>query len=68
MVELNLFRAITSNRKHFCRYISSKQKTKENMSPVQKEKGDLVTWTRRRLQYSMTFIPPSSLAGVVTLP
>jgi len=35
-------RDIKGNKKSFCRYISDKSKTRENMGPLQKEMQDLV--------------------------
>ena len=42
MTEINLARDIKGNKKSFCRYISDKSKTRENMGPLQKEMQDLV--------------------------
>ncbi|GAB0189884.1 mitochondrial enolase superfamily member 1 [Grus japonensis] len=42
-LELNLARDIKSNKKSFCRYVSDKRKTRENVGPLWKETGDLVT-------------------------
>ncbi|GAB0175820.1 mitochondrial enolase superfamily member 1 [Grus japonensis] len=41
--ELNLARNVKDNKKSFYKYISDKRKTRENMGPLQKEMGDLVT-------------------------
>ena len=48
LIELNLARDIKGNKKSsyrqsFYRYIGDKRKTRENVGPLQKEKGDLVT-------------------------
>jgi len=41
--ELNLVRDIKGNKKSFHRYISDKRKARENVGPLWKEMGDLVT-------------------------
>jgi len=41
-LELNLERNVKENKKDFFKYISSKQKTRENMAPLLKEIGALV--------------------------
>ncbi|GAB0179621.1 mitochondrial enolase superfamily member 1 [Grus japonensis] len=43
LIELNLARAVKGNKKSFYRHISDKRKTRENVSPLQNETGDLVT-------------------------
>jgi len=42
--ELNLARDVKGNKKAFYRYVSDRRQTKENVGPLQKEAGDLVTW------------------------
>ncbi|PKU45794.1 hypothetical protein llap_3880 [Limosa lapponica baueri] len=42
-IKLSLARDIKDNKKSFYRYVSDKRKTRENVSPLQKESGDLVT-------------------------
>jgi len=42
LTELNLARDVNGNKKSFYRYISDKRKTRENVGPLWKEKGDLV--------------------------
>ncbi|KAK4807033.1 hypothetical protein QYF61_000362 [Mycteria americana] len=42
-LELNLARDIKDNKKGFCKYISGKRKTGENVGPLLNEIGDLVT-------------------------
>ncbi|PKU32701.1 hypothetical protein llap_16995 [Limosa lapponica baueri] len=42
-IDLNLARDINSIKKSFYRYVSDKKKTRENVGPLQKEAGDLVT-------------------------
>lgn len=41
--ELNLARDIKGNQKSFCKCITNKRKTRENVNPLWKETGDLVT-------------------------
>lgn len=41
-VELNMARDIKDNKKTFCRLFGDKRKIRKNVSPLQKEKGDLV--------------------------
>ena len=43
LIELNLARGVKGNKKSFHGYISDKRKTRENVFPLQKETGDLVT-------------------------
>ena len=43
MIVLNMARDIKGNRKGFYKYISDKRKTRENLGPLLKERGDLVT-------------------------
>ncbi|GAB0204964.1 hypothetical protein GRJ2_002962000 [Grus japonensis] len=43
LIELNLARDVKDNKKSFYRYVSDKRRTRENVSPLQKETGDLVT-------------------------
>ncbi|NWI47943.1 RTJK polymerase, partial [Picathartes gymnocephalus] len=42
-LELNLARDIKRNKKNFFRYISEKRRTRENVGPLQKENGELLT-------------------------
>ncbi|PKU27671.1 hypothetical protein llap_22025 [Limosa lapponica baueri] len=42
-IELNLARDIEGNKKNFYRYVSDKRKTRENVGPLRKETGNLVT-------------------------
>ncbi|GAB0184642.1 mitochondrial enolase superfamily member 1 [Grus japonensis] len=49
-IELNLARDIKGNKKSFYRYISDKRKTRENVVPLRKEPGDLVTWDVERAE------------------
>ncbi|GAB0202862.1 hypothetical protein GRJ2_002751800 [Grus japonensis] len=44
LTELNLARDIKGNKKSFYRHVSDKRKTRENVGPLWKETGDLVTW------------------------
>jgi len=43
LMELNLAKDVKGNKKSFYRYVSDKRKTRENVSPLWKEAGDLVT-------------------------
>ncbi|KFQ11448.1 hypothetical protein N330_00764, partial [Leptosomus discolor] len=43
LIELNLARDIKANKKNFYRYTGDKRRTRENVGPLQKETGDLVT-------------------------
>lgn len=40
---MNLARDVKGNKKNFCRCLKDKRKTRENVSPVWKEREDLVT-------------------------
>lgn len=42
--ELKLARDIKGNKKGFHIYVGDKRKIRENVNPLQKETGDLVTW------------------------
>ena len=48
--ELNLARDVKKNKKSFYRYVSDKRKTRENVGPLQKETGDLVTWDMEKAE------------------
>ncbi|KFZ52058.1 hypothetical protein N321_07570, partial [Antrostomus carolinensis] len=43
LTELNLARDVKGNKKSFYRYVGEKRKTRENVGPLQKATGDLVT-------------------------
>jgi len=43
LTELNLVRNVKRNKKAFYRYVSDRRQTRENVGPLQKEAGDLVT-------------------------
>jgi len=43
VTELNLARDVKGNKKAFYRYVSDRRKTRENVGPLRKEAGDLVT-------------------------
>ena len=43
LIELNMTRDIKGNKKSFYRYVSDKRKTRENVVPLRKEMGGLVT-------------------------
>jgi len=43
LIELNLARDIKGNKKRLCRYVSDERKTRENVGPLWKDTGDLVS-------------------------
>ncbi|KAM9590815.1 uncharacterized protein ACIBXB_005869 [Morphnus guianensis] len=43
LIELNLSRDVKGNKKSFYRYVGDKRKTRENVGPLWKDMGDLVT-------------------------
>ncbi|KAK4817866.1 hypothetical protein QYF61_001676 [Mycteria americana] len=43
LIELNLARGVKGNKKSFYRYIGDKRKTRENVGPLWRETGELVT-------------------------
>jgi len=43
LTELNLVRDVKGNKKAFYRYVSDRRQTRENVGPLWKEAGDLVT-------------------------
>jgi len=51
MIALNLARDIKGNKKNFYRYFIDKRKDRENVGPLWKEMGVLVTRIWRRLRY-----------------
>lgn len=44
MIELILVTTIKDNKKSFYRYVNDKRKNRENLSPLCKDGGELVTW------------------------
>ncbi|KFV07940.1 hypothetical protein N340_12902, partial [Tauraco erythrolophus] len=50
LVELNLARDIKGNKKNFYRYVSDKKKSRENVGPLRREMGDLVTWDMEKAE------------------
>lgn len=50
LIELKLTGSIKDKMKNFYRYINDKQRSKENMSPLWKEVGDLVTWNMEKAE------------------
>ncbi|PKU41566.1 hypothetical protein llap_8141 [Limosa lapponica baueri] len=44
LIKLNLTRDIKGNMKSFYKCVSDKRKTRENVGPIWKEMGDLITW------------------------
>jgi len=55
-LELNLTRDIRDNKKGFFKYISSKQKTKENVGPLLNEVGVLVTEDTEKAELLNAFL------------
>ena len=43
LIEFNLARNVRSNKKSFYRYVDDKRETRENVGPLWKETGDVVT-------------------------
>ena len=65
LIELYLARDIKGNRKSFSRYISDKEKTRENMGPLWKEMGHLVVWDMEKAEvlndfFALVFISKCS--------
>ena len=56
LIELNLARDVKGNKKNFYRYISDKRKTRENVGPLQKGLGDLVTWYMEKAEVLNNFL------------
>ncbi|KFV13114.1 hypothetical protein N340_13029, partial [Tauraco erythrolophus] len=50
LIELNLARDIKGNNKNFYRYVIDKKRSRENISPLQKETGDLATWNMEKAE------------------
>ncbi|KGL94878.1 hypothetical protein N301_02103, partial [Charadrius vociferus] len=48
--ELNPARGIRGNKKSLYRYVSDKRTTRENVGPLRKEMGDLVTWDMNKAE------------------
>ncbi|GAB0185045.1 mitochondrial enolase superfamily member 1 [Grus japonensis] len=44
LIEINLSRDVKGSKKSFYRYVSDKRKSRENVCPLWKAMGDLVTW------------------------
>ncbi|GAB0178772.1 mitochondrial enolase superfamily member 1 [Grus japonensis] len=49
LIEISLARDVKGNKKSFCRYVSDKRK-RENVGPLWKETGDLVTWDMEKAE------------------
>ena len=49
-IELNLARDVKGNKKSFYGYVGDKRKTRENVDPLWKETGDLVTWDMEKAE------------------
>ncbi|GAB0188257.1 mitochondrial enolase superfamily member 1 [Grus japonensis] len=50
LIELNLARDVKDNKKSFYRYVSDKRTTRENVGPLWKEMGDLVSWDMEKAE------------------
>ncbi|KFW77528.1 hypothetical protein N336_11811, partial [Phalacrocorax carbo] len=50
LLEIKLARDVKGNKKSFYRCISDKRKTRENVGPLQKETGDLVTQDTEKVE------------------
>ena len=50
LIELNLARDVKGNKKSFYRYVGDKRKTRENVGPLRKGTGDLVTWDMEKAE------------------
>ncbi|KAK4823575.1 hypothetical protein QYF61_003579 [Mycteria americana] len=55
LIELNLARDVKGNKKSFYRYVSGKRKTRENVGPLRKEMGNLVTWDMEKAEVFNNF-------------
>lgn len=56
LIKLNLASGTSSNKKSFCRSISDKRKTRENVNPLQKETGDLVRQDMEKAEVLTDFV------------
>ncbi|KFV01564.1 hypothetical protein N340_02894, partial [Tauraco erythrolophus] len=50
LIELNLARDIKGNKKNFYRYVSDKNRPREDAGPLWKETGDLATWDMEKAE------------------
>ena len=66
--ELNLTRDVKGNMISFYRYIDDKRKTRENVGPLSKEVGDLVTQDMQKAEVLNDFLPQSSPASAPATP
>jgi len=55
LTELNLSRDVKGTKKSFYRYVSDKRKTRENVVPLWKETGDLITWDMEKAEVLNNF-------------
>ncbi|PKU42697.1 rna-directed dna polymerase from mobile element jockey-like [Limosa lapponica baueri] len=55
-IELNLARDIKANKKSFCTYVDDKRKTREDVGPLQKETGNLVTRDMEKVDVLNNFL------------
>jgi len=51
-------------KKIFYKYISDKRKTRENMGPLCKERGDLVTWSMEKAEVHSDFFASVFTGGL----
>ncbi|KAK4818694.1 hypothetical protein QYF61_017915 [Mycteria americana] len=65
LLELNLARDLKGNKKSFYRYVGDKRKTRENVGPLQKETGDLVTWDMEKAEVLNDFFASVFTKGQV---
>jgi len=56
LIELNLTRDVKGNKKSFCRSVSGKRKARDNVSPLWKEMGALVTWDMEKAEVLSDFV------------
>lgn len=63
LIELELARDVSSNRKIFYRCTSDKRKIRVNVSLLWKNMGDRLPRTWRKLRYSTNFLPQFSPAS-----
>jgi len=68
LTELNLARDVKGNKKAFYRYAGDRRQTRENVGPLQKEAGDLVTWDVEKAEVLNDFLPQSSTASTLATP
>ncbi|KFV19046.1 hypothetical protein N340_08358, partial [Tauraco erythrolophus] len=57
LIQFNLARDIKGNKKSFYRYVSDKRRIRENVGPLQKETGDLITQDMQKAEVLNDFFP-----------